>query len=48
MRYKSEEQNSEIKNIKTLYESREKISDCLMIILKLYMKLNTKQSMEKD
>ena len=40
---------SEEQKIKTLCESREKgINDFLMIILKLYLKLKTKQSMEKD
>ena len=44
---KSEGQKSAIKNIKTFYESREKISNCLMIILELYLKLNTKQNTKK-
>ena len=46
-RYKSENQNIVIKNIKTLYESRENLSNCLMIFLELYLKLNTKQNLER-
>ena len=37
-----------MKNTKTLYESREKLSNCLMVILKLYLRLNIDQFMEKD
>ena len=44
---KSEDQISAISNIKTLYEHKKKLSNCLMIILELCLKLNTKQNMEK-
>ena len=48
---KSEDQKTAIKNIKTLYESQEKViqitSNYLMIIPELYLKLDTKQNMEK-
>ena len=44
---KSEYQKSAINNIKTLYKPWEKLSNCLMIILELYLKVNAKQKMEK-
>ena len=47
-RYKSEEQESALENIKLLFESREAVIKLLMIILQLYLRLNTKQFMEKD
>ena len=40
---KSEDQIRTIENIKNLYKS-----NCIMIMLKLYLKLSTKQNMEKD
>ena len=45
---KSGEQKDAMKNIMALYESQEEVSNCLMIILKLYLILNAKQNMEKD
>ena len=45
---KSGEQKGAMKNIMALYESQEAVSNCLMIILKLYLILNAKQNMEKD
>ena len=45
---KSGEQKGAMKNIMALYESQEEVSNCLMIILKLYLILNAKQNMEKD
>ena len=48
MSRKTEKQKSVIKIFKILYESREKLSNCLMIILKLYLKLNIKENMEED
>ena len=47
-RHKSQDQKCSIKDIKMLYESREKLSMCLMIILQWYLRLNTNQFMEKD
>ena len=44
---KTDGQIHAINNIKTLYKSREKLSNCLVIILELHLKLNTKQNMEK-
>ena len=45
---KTGKQKIVIKNFKILYESRKKLSNCLMIILKLYLKLNIKENMEED
>ena len=36
-----------MKNIMALNESQEEVSNCLMIILKLYLILIAKQNMEK-
>ena len=47
-RFKSKEQKSVLKNIKLLYKSREAVIKLLKIILQLYLRLNTKQNMEKD
>ena len=42
-KYKTGGQIHAINNIKTLYESRKKLSSCLVIILELYLRLNTKK-----
>ena len=47
-RDKSEEQNVAKKILKHFTNHEKKLSNCLMIILKLYLKLNRKQNMEKD
>ena len=44
---KNRKRKNAIKNIKTLYESRKKLSNCFMIILELYLKLNTTQNTEE-
>ena len=44
---KLEDQKSAINNIKTAYESWKKLSSFLMIILELYLKINTKENIEK-
>ena len=38
--YKSEEQNRAIKNNKTLYQSRENVKSCLMVIQKFHLMQN--------
>ena len=45
---KSEKQISAIENIKNLHKSGEKLLNCLMIILKLHLRLNTNKFMGKD
>ena len=45
---KSEDQISVIQNVQNLFDLREKIFFFLKIILFCYLKLNTKQNMEKD
>ena len=42
--FKSKEQKSAIKNIKTLYELREKVIEWFNDYSKLYLKLNIKQN----
>ena len=44
--FKSYEQNM-TKNVKLLYKSQEAVINYLIIILQLYLRLNTKQNMEK-
>ena len=44
---KLENQKSAINDVKTLFETREKLFKCLMIILEFYPKLNTKQKNEE-
>ena len=44
---KSEDQKNEIKILKHFINQEKKFSNCLMIILQLYLKVNTKQNMEK-
>ena len=34
--------------LKYFMNTEKKLSNCLMIVLKLYLKLNTKQNIEKD
>ena len=46
-RFKSEDQKSALKILKHFTSHGKKLSNCLMIILQLYMKLNIKQNMEK-
>ena len=46
-RNKSEEQKRALENIKLVYKSREAVVKLFMIILQFYLRLNTKQSMEK-
>ena len=49
IRYQSQEQKITIKSIEKLYESRKKeLSNCLMIILKLLLRLNIDQFMDRD
>ena len=45
---KKKHQIKTIKNIKNLYELRKRLSKCIMILLKLHLKLSTKQNMGKD
>ena len=45
-RYKSEEQKSAIKILRHFANHEKKLSNCLMIILRLRLKLNSKQYME--
>ena len=47
-RDKFEEPKSAMKNFKHFTNDDKKLSICLTIILKLYMKLNTKQNMENE
>ena len=47
-RFKSEEQKSAFEYIKFLYKSRELLLNCLIIIIQLYLRLNTKQKTKKD
>ena len=46
-RPKSQEQKSALENIKLLYKSRRVVIKLVVIIVQLYLKLNTKQNMEK-
>ena len=41
-------QKSAIKKLKHFTNHEKKFSNCLIIILKFYLKLNTKQNVEKD
>ena len=45
---KSDHQIKTIENIKNIYESRKKLSNCVMTMLKLDLKLRINQNMEKD
>ena len=47
-RFKSKEQKSALENIKLLTNHDKLLLNYLMIILQLHLKLNTKQSKEKD
>ena len=50
-RFKSEDKKSVLENIKLRYDSRQaviKLSNYLMNILQLHLKLNAKQNMKKD
>ena len=44
---KSEDQKNAIKLLKHFTNHEKKLSNCLVIILELHLKLNTKQNMEK-
>ena len=46
--HKLKEQKIILNNLKMLAKQDKKLSNCLMIILQLYLRLNMKQSMEKD
>ena len=48
LNHKSKNQLHAIKNIKNLYNSRDKIINYIMIMLKLYLKLCIKQNREQD
>ena len=46
-RFKSEEQKSALENLNCFTNHEKLLLNCLMIILQLYLRLNTKQNMEK-
>ena len=47
-RNQSEDQKSVINNIKTLTNHKKSLSNCLVIIQELYLRLNTRQNKKKD
>ena len=44
----SEEQKNAMNNLKVFYKAREKVINCLIIILQFLLMVNMKQNMEKD
>ena len=46
-KHKSEEQKSAIEILKHFKNHEKKLSNCLMIILKLYLKLNSKKMLQR-